>query len=523
MVFCKRDVSLYLIFLLFILSIFFVMSKSIIIVGAGISGLSAGYYAQMNGFKTAIFESHKLPGGLCTAWKIDGYKFDISMHMVTSSRSGPMNRMWEELGVAGNFRFHYHKHALEVEGMGHKLSFTSDKKKMVSDMMAISPEDATLIQEYTNLIFGRDLMNAATLKPYEIQTVLDKLKILPHIIPIFPKFLKYRSKTIQEFALSFKHPFLREAVRFFIDAPGWPMPKFPLAIMTGFMKSSVTEAGTPLGGSMEVVLHIAKMFKKIGGEINYDSKVADLIIEDEKVKGIVLEDGTEKRADLVIWAADGHTLIFDILEGKYLDDKIRNMYYNWIPVRPMLHVMIGVNRDFSDEPHRIILEPDEPFTIAGEERKWLTVIHHCFDKSMAPEGKSAVEVWYDTDYDYWEALSKHREEYENEKQRIVNYTIAQLEKRWPGFAEQVEVVDVPTPATYYRYTGNWKGSPDGWYITSENWQDNHPVRNLPGLQGLRMVGQWTAPFTGTVIAAMSGRQIVQLLCKEEGRKFKSAP
>jgi len=56
----------------------------------------------------------------------------------------------------------------------------------------------------------------------------------------------------------------------------------------------------------------------------------------------------------------------------------------------------------------------------------------------------------------------------------------------------------------------------------ENWMDNHPVRNLPGLQGLHMVGQWTAPYTGTLIAALTGRQMIELLCKEEKRKFKTS-
>lgn len=146
-------------------------------------------------------------------------------------------------------------------------------------------------------------------------------------------------------------------------------------------------------------------------------------------------------------------------------------------------------------------------------------MHHCFDKSMAPEGKSAVEVWYATDYDYWNELSKDRQQYDAEKKRIADYTIAQLDKRWPGFASQVEVVDVPTPVTYYRYTGNWKGSPDGWYITSENWTDMQFLRSLPGLDGLYTIGQWTAPFTGTIMAATSGRQIIELICKKEGQKF----
>ncbi|MDX1613178.1 MAG: NAD(P)-binding protein [Candidatus Promineifilaceae bacterium] len=41
--------------------------KSIIIIGAGIAGLAAGCYGQMNGFETQIFEMRDLPGGLCTA------------------------------------------------------------------------------------------------------------------------------------------------------------------------------------------------------------------------------------------------------------------------------------------------------------------------------------------------------------------------------------------------------------------------------------------------------------------------
>ena len=499
------------------------MSKSIIIVGAGISGLTAGFYAQLNGYKTTIVELHNIPGGLCTAWKLKGYKFDISMHMLTGSHSGPLHKLWKELGVAQNFRFHYHHIALHIDGMGYKLTFCDDKEKMRNEMLAISPDDKKLIDEYLDLIFGRDLMKAASLKSPELQKFTDKIKSFPYIIPLLPKFIKYKSTTVQDFALRFKHPFLRHAVRFFIDAPGWPMPKFPLSIMTGFIKSGVTESGTPIGGSQKVVLHIAKMFEKSGGEIKYGSKVSDLIVENESVKGVVLENGTSLKADTVIWAADGHTLIFDILGGKFINDKIKNMYETWLPVRPIVHVMIGVNRDFKEEPHRIVFQPDEPITIAGEEHNWITVLHHCFDKTMAPEGKSAVEVWYDTDYAYWEALAKNREDYETEKKRIADYSISQLEKRWPGLASQIEVVDVPTPATYKRYTDNWQGSPDGWYVTSENFSDMNPVRNLPGLSGLYMAGQWTMPFTGTIMAALSGRQVVQLMCKKEGSRFVSSP
>ena len=51
-------------------------NQSIIIIGAGLAGLSAGIYAQMNGYQSQIFEMHNLPGGLCTAWKRKEYIID---------------------------------------------------------------------------------------------------------------------------------------------------------------------------------------------------------------------------------------------------------------------------------------------------------------------------------------------------------------------------------------------------------------------------------------------------------------
>lgn len=495
------------------------MEKSVLIVGGGIAGLSAGNYARVNGYKTSIFEKHSIPGGLCTAWERKGYTFDISMHMLTGSHSGPFHQMWKELGIPEKFSFHSHDHVSLVEGMGKKLLISTDRTRFEKSLLAISPDDADLISEFARLLFGPDMMKAASLKPKKLLNFGDSLRMFTTVLPLIRTLRKYDKLTIQEFAARFKDPFLRKAIRFIIDAPGWPMVDFPMVAMAGFIRTGVTEAAAPLGGSQKVVYHMADRFKGLGGELHLKSEVSSLLMEDNRVVGIELVDGTRHKADHVIWAGDGHTLIYDILGGKYVDERIQNMYEKWIPVKPILHVMMGVNMDLSDEPHNIVFEPGEPITIAGREYPWLTMLHHCFDPSMAPKGKSAVEVWYDTEYAYWEDLYKDKKAYKAEKKRIADYTVQQLERRWPGFASQVEVIDVPTPATYKRYTGNWKGSPDGWYVTPDNVRDMDPIRSLPGLEGLNMVGQWTGPFMGTVISSVSGRQAIQLMCREEGKKF----
>ena len=127
----------------------------------------------------------------------------------------------------------------------------------------------------------------------------------------------------------------------------------------------------------------------------------------------------------------------------------------------------------------------------------------------APAGKSALEVWYGADYEYWKELRKDREKYDREKQRIADETAEALDAKWPGFKSKIEVVDVPTPVTYERYTGNWLGSPDGWYLTVDNFMDQTMRRTLPGLNNFYMNSQWAAPYTGTVSTSLGGRQLVQ--------------
>jgi phytoene dehydrogenase-like protein len=43
-----------------------------------------------------------------------------------------------------------------------------------------------------------------------------------------------------------------------------------------------------------------------------------------------------------------------------------------------------------------------------------------------------------------------------------------LEQRFPASPQQVEMVDVATPLTFERYTGNWQGSFEGWLLTPGN-------------------------------------------------------
>ena len=76
-----------------------------IVIGGGIAGLCAGCYAQMNGYRSRIYEMHERPGGLMTAWERKGYTIDYCIHwLVGSSPRSSMHRLWREVGLLATGR-----------------------------------------------------------------------------------------------------------------------------------------------------------------------------------------------------------------------------------------------------------------------------------------------------------------------------------------------------------------------------------------------------------------------------------
>ena len=76
-----------------------------------------------------------------------------------------------------------------------------------------------------------------------------------------------------------------------------------------------------------------------------------------------------------------------------------------------------------------------------------------------------IQPSFEADWDYWNALQSDRPRYEAEKERIAGEVLHRLEAHYPGLSAQVEMTDVATPYTTWRYTRNWRGAYEGWLPT----------------------------------------------------------
>ena len=490
--------------------------KTIAIIGAGVAGLSTGCYARMNGFDVDIYESHDKPGGMCTSWKRKDYLFDYCIHNLagTSSRSG-LHQVWRELGALDNNGVINHDEFVRIElPAGEVVHWYADADRLSAHLKSISPEDARVIDEMVGAarrIAGADLFSMS------LGGTTRMLKALPHLSAI----KRWSQVTVSEFAGRMKSPVLRRALlHMMYDIPGDEVPMLAVLLFTGGL--GVGDMGWPAGGSQSFSARIEKRFTDLGGRVHYKFPVEKILVEDDRAVGIRIADGTERRSDYIVSAADGYATLYRMLEGKYLTEPIKNYYSSVGDTSPFGTVVyLGLKETRADVPHALTLLFDEPLDVGGFEQASLHATFYGPETGLAPEGKSVLKVEVQASYSYWkERRDADLKAYREEKKRVANGIIDRLASRFLGLREQIDVTDVCTPPTAERYTNNrcgWQAGPATQNV--EEVQRNGLSKTLPGLQGFFHVGQWSNASLGVSSVAISGRNMVKDLCKKEGRKF----
>ncbi len=487
--------------------------KKVIIIGAGVSGLSAGIYALQSGFDVEIYEQHFMTGGVCTSWSRKGYTFEGAVHWLTgSSPNSPSYRLWTETNILNdNVKTYRHDPYCVLEYQGQQLNLFRDVEKLKAHFLAVSPQDEQVIELLykdikTLMGLSMPIMDEKGVK------VAQKSKFglgqMAKMLPAFTKMKRLSAMSAAGYAALFSHEGLRELLTTIIPSEYNAMGL--IAVMATFADNG----HFPEGGALGLASRMTDKFTKLGGKLFLSTKVDKVSVDHGKTNGIIV-NGKLIAADAVIITQDVMTAT-KLFDNPPDDGWIKEIQENTTPQLSTL-VGIGVSADMSDIPHQFYFKPSAPVIHAGQELHLIGLMNYAAHPEYAPHGGTALTVCFVGDtYDWW-AQAKADGRYADEKKALAEQVTRALTEQFPQLEGNIEVIDIATPLTYERYTGSYKGS---WMsvMTKGTAMRNNPV-TCEKIGGVYFAGFRTQSPGGLPVAVTSGRRAAQLVCKQFNVEF----
>ncbi len=490
------------------------MTKKVLMIGAGIAGLSAGIHACRNGYDVELFEMHNLPGGLCTAWDRKGYTFDGCIHWLVGSKPGSQfNSLWREVGALENTKIINHEIFMTIEdGKNNILNIYSDLDRLQTHLLELAPEDELAIKHLIDAAKTMSQIEMPLEKPDEFFRFWDIPVMMVRMMPLFKVLGRFSRITVAEFLDELKNPFLKDALALVLPID------YTMTSLIGTLASlHSNDAGFPEGGSLPLARSLEKCFLDLGGKIHYNSRVKQILVSENLAYGLLLENGSEVQGDYIISAADMHSTLYDLLGGKYLTPLIKDSFAN-LSSYSSAQVNLGVDVDLSSEDKRLVVKLDNPIDLGCGPNRYLYLTNYTFDPTLAPAGKSVLSAMVYSSYEYWGSPTGKKERYREKKEQLAEKLTRAAVKRFPAIKDKIEVTDVVTPLTYNRYTAVWKGAYMAWIVPPSAGRFNIP-RKLPDLENFFMAGQWVSPPAGLPGSMLTGRHLIQVLCRRDKKPF----
>ena len=487
------------------------MAKHIVIIGAGIAGLSAASYLARNGYQVTVLEKHSLSGGLCTSWKRGGYTVDYCIHWLMGSRKGTeFYSMWEELGAFTNADgspvaiVNFDQFTTIGLSTGDSLCLSSNLEQLRDELLLLAPEDEKEIKKFYRSLkhLGGTLSTNPLVRTYA--GLIQFATMMRHLKPM------------EEYAKRFKNPKMRE-ILFCSVPPAWSL----VALTLGLSQQPRKSAGYPIGGSLNLSENIERKAAQLGVTFRFNSTVEKVLVSEGKAVGVQLFGGETIASDYVVSAADGYTTLYSMLGGQYISSAYQEAYEQYLLFPSTVMVALGIKKELRQFVHSSTPYFEQPIVLSdGTTHNSFNLNVYSFDPTLAPAGCTLVTVLFNTwEWERWETLAIQRpQEYEAEKKRIAEEVIKRLEAVLGPLNGLIDMVDVSTPHSVIRYTGNYKGSFEGFAPTKASLSRRLP-KTLEGLSQFAMIGQWTTPGGGLPTAAKDGRDIARLICKQDGKRF----
>jgi len=300
--------------------------KSAVIIGAGIGGIVTAIYLAKNGYDVTVFEKNSAAGGRCGQLVRDGHRFDLGATMLIMPAI--YSEVFESLGIPlfENNKIKPLEDLYKIYFDNNDvLAFSPDKEKMKIQHEKIEAGSFAKSQKYVadgyeifqigmNKLIGRNFDNLFQFANFRNIGMLIKLKTYISNWKYVKKF--FRNSHLR-MAYTFQNIYVGQSP---FDSP---------ALFSMVPAVELTEGSFfPEGGMFSIVEKLLSAANSSGVVFNFNKPVKEIIVTGKKAESIILEDGSEIKADIIVANADLPYVYRKLLPDRGKSRRLDRMKYS---------------------------------------------------------------------------------------------------------------------------------------------------------------------------------------------------
>ena len=483
----------------------------VIVIGAGLGGLSAAATLARRGLRVLVLEQHVYAGGYAHHFlrRVRGtrtvYDFDVALHQTGDLAPGRrMHAALAEIGVLDRIELIRFPVVYRTRGPAHELVVPADADAYQARLCELFPDQRTGIRDLFAALRRADGGPA------------DRLE-LPQ------EALAWMGRSWREVVRAHVGDERFEAIFSQLWSYLGEVPERLCAFTFAQLWCSFHMGGCfyVAGGGQALSDAFVAVIREHRGEVRLRAPVTQILTEGGRVVGV--ETPRERfRAPVVVSNAAAPLTFHQLLDRPDLAEADR-VVADGLPLSPSIHeTYIGMRGDAAalGLPDRVLfVEPGYDLDAqwealqSGDYRAQGLVLgnHNLSDPGHVPAGRSVLNAATLADGRHWIDLGEG--EYRERKRELEAYFIERLAAGIPDLRERIEVCETGTPHTMRRYSWNPGGAIYGYAITptSHSVLRPQPRTSVPGLY---LAGAWTFPAAGFQGAMHSGHHTADLVCQD---------
>lgn len=517
-------------------------SYDVIIIGAGIGGLTAGALLSKSGLSVCVLEKEPHVGGYLAGFRRKDFLFDTAIHWLNQYNDrGVVTRLFDMLGT-DHPRAISLKHTRRYKGNSFNYLLTTDPDRLRDQLIAEFPHEKTGLLKFFRCAkkIGKSLCRLNQIfRSEETMTFSEKmrgrLRMLSVLIPFIPYAFysgeKGLKKGLNHF---FKDPALHNIFASETELIGCMVP-------IGWSYADDFQCPPEAGGQVipEWLKYVIEYYKN---DIATRCSVQKILMEGNSCVGVLCvhkEKIFEIKSKYVIAACDIETLYEKMLPAHAVPSTLKEKLRNADLYSSSLTISIGL--DCSTEAlglgEELIHLVDESISFDAHQNgdpatAEISILPPSVrDKSLAPHGCGTLTLFMPAVMDYcnnWHTVRDEQgnyirgEEYNKFKRKIAEIIIDRVETAVaPGLKSHILFYEVATPVTHYRYTGNKNGTMMGAKPGQKNMRNKIAHYQTP-VKNLILGGHWAELGGGVPIATKAGANASLLILKKENKAAFSA-